>query len=106
MNDTTTSASMRSGRSGRHLVNIGHLVMGVAFIALTVVWALIVNDVVEGDDIRFLLPAPWALAGLAGLLALITSDRRKHGQREVGWVGEGRAPGDPSGSTTTATMEP
>ncbi|MAS56938.1 MAG: hypothetical protein CMJ44_20370 [Pimelobacter sp.] len=60
----------------RHPVSIGHLVMGVALLGLGVVWGLIESGAVEGDDIRFLLPAPWILAGVAGLVALVTSDRR------------------------------
>ncbi len=55
--------------SARHPVNIGHLVMGIAFLGLVVVWALIEADAVGGNDIRWLLPVPWMLAGLAGLLA-------------------------------------
>jgi len=62
-------------RSARHPVNIGQLVMGVAFIGLVVVWALIQSDVVGGDDVRWLLPVPWVLAGLAGLLATTRSGR-------------------------------
>ena len=55
--------------------------MGVAFLGLITVWALIAGDTVEGADIRFLLPVPWVLAGIAGLVALITSDRRRHARR-------------------------
>jgi hypothetical protein len=62
--------------SGRHPVNIAHRVMGVAFLGLAAVWALIQSDVVSGSDIRWLLPAPWVLAGLAGLLASTRSFRR------------------------------
>jgi hypothetical protein len=62
-------------RSARHPVNIGQLVMGVAFLGLVVVWALIQSDVVGGDDVRWLLPVPWVLAGLAGLLATTRSGR-------------------------------
>ena len=51
--------------SGRHPVNIGHLVMGLAFVGLVGVWALIQGDIVQGDDIRWLLPVPWVLAGIA-----------------------------------------
>ena len=29
---------------------------------------------VEGDDIRWLLPAPWILAGVAGLVGLVARD--------------------------------
>ncbi|WP_300406718.1 hypothetical protein [Nocardioides sp.] len=66
----------QSTAGARHPVSIGHLVMGVALLGLGVVWGLIEGGAVEGDDIRFLLPAPWILAGVAGLAALVTSDRR------------------------------
>jgi hypothetical protein len=62
-------------QSARHPVNIGQLVMGVAFLGLVAVWALIQGDVVGGDDVRWLLPVPWVLAGLAGLLATTRSGR-------------------------------
>lgn len=98
MNATSTTATRTTDTtltqapvSGRHPVNIGHLVMGVAFAGLAVVWALVVSDVVEGDDIRWLLPVPWVLAGVAGLVGLIASDRRRAGSRQRGWVD-----GDPS----------
>jgi hypothetical protein len=75
--------------SGWHPVSVGHLVMGVAFAGLVVVWALIASDVVQGDDIRWLLPVPWVLAGVAGLVGLIASDRRRTGARQSGWVDGG-----------------
>ena len=61
---------------GRHPVNTGHLVMGIAFLGLVLVWALIVSDVVTGDAVRWLLPLPWVAAGLAGVLATVLPRRR------------------------------
>ena len=61
----------------RHPVNIGHLVMGLAFAGLLGVWALIVGDVADGDDIRWLLPLPWVFAGAIGLLAVTLATRRR-----------------------------
>lgn len=66
--------------SGRHPVNVGHLVMGIAFLGLTVVWALVESGSVEGEDLRWFLPVPWLLAGLAGLLAVIWGQRRSRHQ--------------------------
>jgi hypothetical protein len=63
--------------SSRHPVNIGHLVMGLAFAGLLGVWALIVGDVVDGDDIRWLLPLPWVFAGGIGLLAIMLATRKR-----------------------------
>lgn len=71
---------------GRHPVNVGHLVMGLAFLGLVGVWLLIVNDVVDDDQIRFLLPIPWVLAGLGGLAALAVGSTRKYSTRATGWV--------------------
>jgi uncharacterized membrane protein YhaH (DUF805 family) len=72
--------------AGRHPVNIGHLVMGIAFVGLAVVWSLIAGDVVEGRDVRWLLPIPWVLAGAAGLVMAAATTRRRHGTRRTGWV--------------------
>lgn len=91
--DSTTTTSTEStapgtaGRSsGRHPVDIAHLVMGVAFAGMTVVWALVVSGAVSDDDIRWLLPVPWVLAGAAGLVGLVACDRRRIGQQQRGWV--------------------
>jgi hypothetical protein len=77
---------MSTFEQGRHPVNIGHLVMGIAFLGLVGVWALIQNDVVEGTDVRWLLPVPWVFAGIAGLLATTLTSRRRYGVSATGWV--------------------
>jgi hypothetical protein len=73
-------------QSGRHPVNVGHLVMGIAFLGLVGVWALIQSDAVGGSDVRWLLPVPWVLAGLAGLLAIGVSGSKRWTTRQTGWV--------------------
>ncbi|MDF9716967.1 hypothetical protein INN71_08275 [Nocardioides sp. ChNu-153] len=62
--------------AGRHPVNVGHLVMGVAFLGLTLVWALLVSGAVEAVDARWLLPLPWLAAGGAGMAATVVAARR------------------------------
>jgi hypothetical protein len=62
MNEQTTE-------SGRHPVNIGHLVMGVALLGLAVIWALLESDTASASDLRWLLPVPWVAAGAVGLVA-------------------------------------
>ena len=60
--------------TGRHPVNIGHLVMGLAFLVYVVVWALIVSGTVvihRVEDRRWLLPLPWIVGGSIGLLAAL-----------------------------------
>ena len=60
--------------TGRHPVNIGHLVMELAFLAFVVVWALIATDTVVVDsieDLRGLLPVPWIVGGTVGLIAAL-----------------------------------
>jgi hypothetical protein len=66
---------------GRHPVNIGQLVMGLAFAGLLVVWALVVSDTVTNDDIRWLLPVPWLIGGGVGLVAAIASQARQGKRR-------------------------
>lgn len=82
MSTTTTTGR----ESGRHPVNVGHLVMGIAFLAMVGVWALIQADVVGDGDVRWLLPVPWVLAGLGGLLAIAMSGSRRWTTRQTGWV--------------------
>ena len=62
--------------SGLHPVNIGHLVMGVAFAGMVLVWALVQGDVVDTSELRWLLPIPWLAAGAAGLAATVWPGRR------------------------------
>lgn len=90
--------------SGRHPVNIGHLVMGLAFVGLVGVWALVQGDVVHGADIRWLLPVPWVLAGIAGLLATTLSGRDRWAIRETGWV-QPATPADTTNDHHTDTTE-
>jgi len=77
--------------SGRHPVNIGHLVMGIAFVGLALVWWLHQIDATEDSSLRWLLPVPWVLAGAAGLVATAVTSRRRHSTghatRHTGWVG-------------------
>lgn len=71
--------------SGRHPVSVGHLVMGIAFLGLVAVWGLVQGDVVQGDEVRWLMPVPWVLAGVAGLVAT-TLTARRHATTHSGWV--------------------
>ncbi|WP_340541094.1 hypothetical protein [Nocardioides sp. GXZ039] len=89
--------------SGRHPLSVGYLVMGVAFAGLLLVWALIVGHVVEGDDIRWLMPVPWVLAGVAGLIGLITAERRRAGAQRRQWA---EASAQPTDTTGPDIMEP
>ncbi|WP_328527274.1 hypothetical protein OG984_15950 [Nocardioides sp. NBC_00368] len=60
--------------TGRHPVNIGHLVMGLVFLVFVVVWALVVSGTVtirSIEDLRWLLPLPWIVGGSIGLLAAL-----------------------------------
>ena len=62
--------------SGRHPVNITQLVLGVAFAGMVLVWALVQGDVVQTNELRWLLPIPWLAAGAAGLAATVWPGRR------------------------------
>ncbi|WP_182524429.1 hypothetical protein [Nocardioides dongkuii] len=79
----STTTTPRRLDSGRHPVNVGHLVMGLAFLGLVLVWAIIQGDLVEDEDIRWLLPVPWVLAGAAGLAATTLASRRSSRQSLV-----------------------
>lgn len=64
---------------GRHPVNVGQLVMGLAFVGLAAIWAVLAADVLDGDTLRWLLPVPWLVAGAAGLLATTMGAARRRG---------------------------
>lgn len=81
--DEPTTAAQAAPSTGRHPVSIGHLVMGVAFASILAIWALYVTDNAGLDDLRWLTPLPWLLAGFAGLLAVILAPRRR-AQRQAG----------------------
>lgn len=74
-NDHDTESSFTD--TWRHPLNVGHLVMGIAFAGMVLVWALVVGDVVAEEDIRWLMPIPWVSAGAAGLIAMTLSARRR-----------------------------
>ncbi len=61
----------------RHPVNVGHLVMGIAFAGMLLVWALVAGDVVADSDIRWLMPIPWVSAGAVGLVAMAAAAKRR-----------------------------
>ena len=87
--------------SGRHQLNIAHLVMGLAFVGIVGVWALVQSDTVTGDDIRWLLPIPWVVAGAVGLAVTAFTGQRRYAVRQTGWVGA--QPQAPAASPEPAT---
>ncbi len=81
MNDrenTQPLPTSTSSASGFHVVNVGHLVVGVALLGLVITWGLVVGGAVADDSIRWLLPVPWVSAGFAGLLAIVFAARRRN----------------------------
>jgi hypothetical protein len=72
-----TTESTGAANIGRHPVNISHLVMGLAFAGLVVIWALIVGDVIDTDHVGPLLGLPWVFAGAIGLLAAFLAGRQR-----------------------------
>lgn len=75
---TGSTALLESTPDGwRHPLNVGHLVMGIAFAGMVLVWALFTGDVVAEEDLRWLMPIPWVSAGAAGLVAMAIGARRR-----------------------------
>lgn len=72
--------------TGWHAVNVGHLVMGTAFLGLFTVWALISSDTVDLADAHWLLPLPWLVAGVVGLAATVLRNVRRRTGRMSGWT--------------------
>ncbi|WP_067437474.1 hypothetical protein [Nocardioides jensenii] len=100
--------------TGRHPVNTGHLVMGLVFAGLVGIWALVLGDIVEGDDVRWLLPVPWVAGGAIGLAAAAYANVRSRRTSTLpgsGWQGGGARDADaedtdPPAPTTATTTDP
>ncbi len=85
--DEETHHEAPTRESGRHPVNVGHLVMGIAFLGLTVVWTLVVAaDVVDLAHTRWLLPLPWLVAGVVGLVATVLRNLGRRPGKMSGWI--------------------
>lgn len=94
-NDVTVPVEVgTTSRGGRHPVNLTHLIMGVAFAAFALIWVAVTAEWLPVDDLRWVLPLPWLLAGSAGLLAATLGGRRSERGPEpggdVGVVGDHR----------------
>lgn len=87
MSSVDGRSDLGNTRAGRHPVDVGHLVMGVAFLGLAGVWALVAGGAVEGDHVRWLLPLPWLAGGLAGLVATVVAQRARRARRRSGTMG-------------------
>jgi cytochrome c oxidase subunit IV len=66
---STSTTDIR--RSGRHPVNVTHLVMGLVFLGIAASWVLRQLEVIDADGWRWALPAILVLAGAAGLVAAV-----------------------------------
>ncbi|WP_370246723.1 hypothetical protein [Nocardioides sp.] len=67
------------GPSGAGDLRVGALIAGLVMLGMVVVWGLVVGDVADHRDLRYLLPLPWVLGGTAGLVALVVRDRGRRG---------------------------
>jgi predicted RND superfamily exporter protein len=90
MNDTTylpeTPAPSANG------VRIVHLVFGILFLGVAVIWALGVNDVLRFDvSLAVVLPVVLIVAGAAGLVAMLANAARG---RRTNRAGEPAAEGN------------
>lgn len=74
---STYARELQPDNSGRHPVNILHLVMGVIFLGVVTIWGLIQGEIASTEDLRWLVPLPWVIAGAAGLLVITLSGRRR-----------------------------
>ena len=58
-------------------VKITHLVFGLLFLGVAVVWALVVGDVINENDLAVLAPAILIAAGVIGLAVSLASSRNR-----------------------------
>lgn len=70
------TANGPEARSGWHRLHVTHLVFGLLFTGFAAAWLAAQQGIVDSGDIRWLLPLPWVIAGLVGLIAAAASNRR------------------------------
>ena len=63
-------------------VKITHLVFGLLFLGVAVVWALVVGDVINEDDLAVIAPAILIAAGVIGLATSLASARNRRNRNE------------------------
>ncbi|MGH3413999.1 MAG: hypothetical protein ACRDPH_13060 [Marmoricola sp.] len=70
--------SRRTSSAPRQRVKVAHLVLGLFFLGLILVWGLGVHDLVQPGDVPVLLPLVLIVAGAIGLAAaLVTASRHR-----------------------------
>ena len=63
-------------------VKITHLVFGLLFLGVAVVWALVVGDVINENDLAVIAPAILIAAGVTGLATSLASARNRRNRNE------------------------
>jgi hypothetical protein len=63
-------------------VKITHLVFGLLFLGVAVVWALVVGDVINEDDLAVIAPAVLIVAGVIGLATSLASARNRRNRND------------------------
>ena len=63
-------------------VKITHLVFGLLFLGVAVVWALVVGDVISENDLAVIAPAVLIVAGVIGLATSLASARNRRNRNE------------------------
>jgi len=90
-----------------HSVKITHLVFGLLFIGVAVVWALVVGDVVNEDELAVIAPAVLIVAGVIGLVASLASTRNRRNRETQLYGGPAdRAADYPADHATDRPAEP
>ena len=79
-----------------HSVKITHLVFGLLFLGVAVVWALVVGDVINEDELAVIAPAVLIAAGVIGLAASLASTRNRTNRDNQVYGHPADYPADPS----------
>lgn len=66
-------------------VKVPHLVFGLLFLGIAVVWALVASEAIDADRLPILAPAVLIVAGVIGLAASLASGRNSRRRGPVPW---------------------
>ena len=73
-----------------HSVKIPHLVFGLLFIGIAIVWALVISDVITEDRLTVIAPTILIAAGVVGLAASLASTRNRRNRNDTSQLHDNR----------------
>lgn len=96
------SDDIRTSTVPPNRIKVAHLVLGLIFLGITVLWALAESGTVDWHGSRYAVPIILLVAGAAGLVASLAGARRRPAAQRAGRDGPDRYDGPDASSAAPA----